>query len=176
MKTKLFTSVLATVLLALVSYGQDVTTVTATNYDISDNLDLRAVASIFGESKDLADFEYRLNNPKTQISNLDLNRDGRVDYLRVIEAVEADTHQIILQAVLGQDKDLDAPTIEVEKDIRLQTVTVQVVGDVYLYAPNYIYAPVYAVSPVIFTMFWNPLYVAYYSPWYWGYYPSYYSY
>lgn len=176
MKTKLFTSVLATVLLALVSYGQDVTTVTATNYDISDNLDLTAVASIFGESKDLADFEYRLNNPKTQISNLDLNRDGRVDYLRVIEAVEADTHLIILQAVLGQDMYQDVATIEVEKDKRNQTVRVQVVGDVYLYGPNYIYEPVYVVRPVIFTTFWYPHYVAYYSPWYWGYYPSYYSY
>jgi hypothetical protein len=176
MKTKLFTSVLATMLFALVSFGQDVTTVTATNYDISDNLDLTAVASIFGESKDLADFEFRINNPKTQISNLDLNRDGRVDYLRVIEAVEADTHLIILQAVLGQDKYQDVATIEVEKDKRNQTVRVQVVGDVYLYGANYIYEPVYVVRPVIFTTFWRPYYVAYYSPWYWGYYPSYYSY
>src|SRR5690606_38291133 len=176
MKTKLFTSVLATMLFALVSFGQDVTTVTATNYDISDNLDLTAVASIFGESKDLADFEYRINNPKTQISNLDLNRDGRVDYLRVIEAVEADTHLIILQAVLGQDKYQDVATIEVEKDKRNNTVSVQVVGDVYLYGQNYIYEPVYVIRPIIFTSFWRPYYVAYYSPWYWGYYPSYYSY
>jgi len=52
------------------SAAQDVTTITANSDDISDNLDLEAVASIFGESKDLEDFEKRLNDPKTQISNL----------------------------------------------------------------------------------------------------------
>ena len=175
MKTNLFTSVLVTMLFASVTFGQDVTTVTATNYDISDNLDLQAVASIFGDSKDLADFENRLNNPKTQISNLDLNRDGQVDYLRVIESIEGNTHLIILQSVLGRDLYQDVATIEVEKDTRNNTVQVQVVGDVFLYGNNYIYEPVYYVRPVIFNTFWHRGYVAYYSPWYWGYYPTYYT-
>jgi cystathionine beta-lyase family protein involved in aluminum resistance len=73
--------------------------VTANNYDISDNLDLQAVASIFGESKDLSDFEFRLNDPNLRINNLDLNRDGYVDYLRVVELVEGRTHLIVIQAV-----------------------------------------------------------------------------
>lgn len=176
MKTNLFTSVLITMLFASVTFGQDVTTVTATNYDISDNLDLTAVASIFGESKDLADFEYRLNNPKTQISNLDLNRDGYVDYLRVIESVEKNTHLIIIQSVLGSDLYQDVATIEVEKDLRSNTLQVQVVGDVFLYGNNYIYEPVYYARPVIFNTFWTGSYVVYHSPWYWGYYPAYYSY
>lgn len=176
MKTNLFTSVLITLLFTGVTLGQDVTTVTATNYDISDNLDLTAVASIFGESKDLADFEYRLNNPKTQISNLDLDRDGRVDYLRVIEVVEENTHLIVLQSLLGKDLYQDVATIEVEKDLRNNAVRVQVVGDVFLYGHNYIYEPVYYVRPLIFNTFWHRGYVAYYSPWHWGYYPTYFSY
>src|SRR5690606_31657438 len=176
MKANLFTSILVTLLFAGVTFGQDVTTVTATNYDISDNLDLKAVASIFGESKDLADFEYRLNNPKFQISNLDLNRDGQVDYLRVIESIESNTHLIVLQSVLGRDMYQDVATIEVEKNPRTNTVQVQVVGDVFLYGNNYIYEPVYYVRPVIFNTFWHRGYVAYYSPWYWGYYPNYWSY
>lgn len=176
MKTTLFTSILVTMLFAGVTFGQDVTTVTATNYDISDNLDLTAVASIFGESKDLADFEYRLNNPKTQISNLDLNRDGQVDYLRVIESIERNTHLIVIQSVLGRDLYQDVATIEVEKDTRNNRIQVQVVGDVFLYGNNYIYEPVYYVRPIIFNTFWTRSYVAYYSPWYWGYYPTYFSY
>ncbi len=60
------------------------TTITASNKDLSDNLDLEGVVSIFGETKDLEDFEKRLNDPKTQVSNLDLNNDGEVDYLRII--------------------------------------------------------------------------------------------
>lgn len=176
MKTYIFTSTLIMMLFASISFGQDVTTVTATNYDISDNLDLTAVASIFGESKDLADFEYRLNNPKTQISNLDLNRDGYVDYLRVIESVEKTTHLVVIQSVLGNDLYQDVATIEVEKDPRHNTLQVQVVGDVFLYGNNYIYEPIYYNRPIIFNTFWTRNYVVYHSPWHWGYYPAYYSY
>lgn len=155
--------------------AQDVTTVWANNSDISDNLDLRAVASIFGESNDLEDFERRLNDPDMQISNLDLNGDNRVDYLRVIEAAENNTHLIIIQAVLGADVFQDVATIEVERD-RNNNVQVQVVGDVYMYGANYIYEPVYIYRPLLFDVFWVSSYRPYYSPWYWGYYPTYYNY
>ncbi|MDR2848747.1 MAG: hypothetical protein LBV39_06535, partial [Bacteroidales bacterium] len=56
--------------------------------DISYNLDLRAVASIFADARNLEDFEYRLNNVDHGISNLDLNNDGFIDYLRVVETFE----------------------------------------------------------------------------------------
>lgn len=157
------------------AFAQDVTTVRANNSDISDNLDLKAVASIFGESNDLEDFERRLNDPDMQISNLDLNGDNRVDYLRVIEATENNTHLIIIQSVLGVDVFQDVATIEVERD-RNNNVQVQVVGYVYMYGQNYIYEPVYAYDPFIFNIFWVSSYRPYYSPWYWGYYPTYYSY
>lgn len=153
--------------------AQDRTTVRANNIDISDNLDLRAVASIFGESKNLEDFEFRLNDPSLQISNLDLNNDNQIDYLRVIESVEQTTHLVIIQAVLGRDLFQDVATIEVEKDQRNRTVQVQVVGDVFLYGPNYIYEPVYTINPIIYTHFWGPRYVVWASPWYWNYYPTY---
>ena len=173
MKTKLLTLALFAFLVANPSIAQDVTTVNATNNDISDNLDLRAVASIFGDSENLEDFERRLNNPKNQISNLDLNNDRMVDYLRVIEVTENNTHVIILQAVLDRDVFQDVATIEVERD-RSNNVQVQVVGDVYMYGPNYIYEPVYSVRPAIYNVFWVNTYRPYYSPYYWDYYPTYY--
>ena len=100
MKTKILLSSIMS-LLFVSSFAQDRTTVNAMSSEISDNLDLRAVASIFGDSKDLEDFEYRLNDPKAQISNLDLNNDNQVDYLRVIETIEGRTHIIVVQSVLG---------------------------------------------------------------------------
>jgi uncharacterized membrane protein YgcG len=157
------------------SFAQDRTTVNATSSEISDNLDLRAVASIFGDSKDLADFEFRLNDPKTQISNLDLNNDNQVDYLRVIESIEGNVHLIVIQAVLGHDQFQDVATVEVEKDNN-NRMQVQVVGDVYMYGRNYIYEPVYVNVPVIYNYFWVSNYRPYCSSWYWGYYPSYYTY
>ncbi len=175
MKTKILSLAILSLWSVTSIFAQDRTTVTATNSDISDNLDLRAVASIFGDSADLVDFERRLNDPKTQISNLDLNGDNQVDYLRVIETVEGNSHLIVIQSVLGRDTFQDIATIQVEKD-RNNQIQVQVVGDVYMYGNNYIYEPVYSYNPVIYNSFWVGNYNPYYSSWYWGYYPSYYYY
>ena len=173
MKTKIVTLTLLSLLSISTAFAQDRTTVTANNSDISDNLDLRAVASIFGDSDNLEDFERRLNDPRAQISNLDLNGDNQVDYLRVIESVEGNAHLIIIQSVLGRDNFQDIATVEVERD-RYNKIQVQVVGDVYMYGNNYIYEPVYAYTPVIYNSFWVRNYRPYYSSWYWGYYPSFY--
>jgi hypothetical protein len=153
--------------------AQDVTTVEAKSDDISENLDLEAIASVFGEAKDLEDFEKKLNDPELQISNLDLNGDGNVDYLRVVETSENNTHLIAIQAVIGENQFQDVATVEVEKDEKGET-QVQVVGDVYMYGSNCIVQPVYVSPPIIFTFFWGPLYHPWRSPYYWGYYPHYY--
>ena len=173
MKTKIMISACFAFLFASPLLAQDRTTVNATSSEISDDLDLRAIASIFGDAKNLDVFERQLNDPKIQISNLDLNDDNQVDYLRVIESVEENTHLIIVQAVLGRDTFQDVATIEVERD-RNNQVQVQVVGDVYMYGQNYIYEPVYVSTPIIYTTFWTPRYRPYCSAWYWDYYPTYY--
>ncbi|MBK8599977.1 MAG: hypothetical protein IPN80_04945 [Flavobacterium sp.] len=173
MKTSIIYPVLFFILFALPIVAQDRTTINATSSEISDNLDLRAIASIFGDARDLEDFERQLNDPKIQISNLDLNDDNQVDYLRVIESVDGNAHLIVVQAVLGRDIYQDVATIEVEKD-RNNQVQVQVVGDVYMYGHNYIYEPVYVGTPVIYSTFWIPTYRPYCSMWYWNYYPTFY--
>ena len=48
MQTRIITSILGAFLMAMPSFAQDKTTVRANSSDISDNLDLRVVASIFG--------------------------------------------------------------------------------------------------------------------------------
>ncbi|RAR70080.1 hypothetical protein [Flavobacterium aciduliphilum] len=155
------------------TFAQNNLSVTPTSSEISDNLDLRAVASLFGDSKDLADFEYRLNDPKTQISNLDLNNDNQVDYLRVVESIEKNVHIVVIQAVLGQNQYQDVATIEIEPSNNNQA-QIQVVGNSYLYGANYIYEPVYVSTPLLCSYFWTPNYRPYFSNWYWGYYPAYY--
>jgi hypothetical protein len=171
-KTKILLTSFMSLLFAS-TFAQDKTTVNATSSEVSDNLDLRAVASIFGDSRDLADFEQRLNDPKTQISNLDLNNDNQVDYLRVIESIEKNVHLVVIQAVLGHEQYQDVATVEVQKDNN-NRMQVQVVGNVYMYGKNYIYEPVYVQRPIIYDWFWTSNYRPYYSSWYWGYYPEYY--
>ena len=169
MKIKFLT--IAFLALTVANFAQDRTIVNANNSEISDNLDLRAVASLFGDSQNLDDFERRLNDPKIMISNLDLNNDNQVDYLRVIESVEDRTHLIVIQSVLNQDVYQDVATVEVIKDNN-NKIQVQVVGDVYMYGQNYIYEPIYVNTPVFYTNFWVTNYRPYCSTWRWNYYPT----
>ena len=151
--------------------ADETVTVTATSSDISENLDLKTVATLFGQAKDLEQFEALLNNPDSAFSNLDLNGDGEVDYLRVIETADDNRHLVVIQAVLAKDIYQDVASIFVEKDANNQ-VTVQVIGDEYIYGADYIIEPVYIYRPVIYDWFWGPSWVCWHSPYYWGYWPG----
>ena len=150
-------------------------TVEATDYDISYNLDLEAVATLFGNVNSLEEFERRLNDYSSRISNLDLNYDGRIDYLRVVETFDRNANVVVIQAVLDMNIYQDVATIVVEK-ANLNRTYVQIIGSPYLYGRNYIIEPVYSWQPPIYTVFRNSYYVAWHSPYYWGYYPTYYHY
>ncbi|MCW2120185.1 hypothetical protein [Flavobacterium sp. 7A] len=173
MKTKIIIASLLTTVFAMQIQAQ-YNSVNAVNNEISDNLDLRAVASLFGESRNLQDFERKLNDPIIQISNLDLNYDNQVDYLRVIETVDRNTHVVIIQSVLDRDVYQDVATIDVERD-RYNKIQVQFVGNEYIYGSNYIYEPVYYRSPLIYASFYVTNYRPYVSNCYWNSYPSYYN-
>ena len=148
-------------------------TVEALSDEVSYNLDLRAVATVFADSRNLENFEYRLNDYNSGISNLDLNRDGQIDYLRVVEMYENGMHLVVIQAVLGYNIFQDVATVVVEGR-NSNNVHVQIVGNPYLYGTNYIIEPVFHHPPVIYRSFWTPGYVVWNSPYYWGYYPTYY--
>ena len=158
-------------MLPISSYADETVTVTATSSDISENLDLKTVATLFGQAKDLEQFEQMLNNPDSAFSNLDLNGDGEVDYLRVIETADNNRHLVVIQAVLAKDIYQDVASIFVEKDNTTQSVTIQVIGDEYIYGTNYIIEPVYIHRPLIYDWFWGTSWVCWHSPYYWGYYP-----
>jgi hypothetical protein len=173
MKTRLLILLLSVITSVFMVQAQDRNRINAVSNDISDNLDLRAVADIFGGSRNLREFERHLNDPELQISNLDLNNDNEVDYLRVIETVDNRTHVVIIQSVLDYNLYQDLATIEIEKD-SYNAVHLQIVGNEYIYGENYIYEPIYYNTPVIYNSFWSYNYRPYVSNWYWDYYPPYY--
>ena len=172
MKTRMFLLSVGLLLSTLWGRADETVTVTATSTDISENLDLKTVATLFGQAKDLEQFEQMLNNPDSAFSNLDLNGDGQVDYLRVIETADGSRHLVVIQAVLAKDVYQDVASIFVEKDPETQSVTVQVIGDEYIYGTNYIIEPVYVYRPYIYDWFWGPDWVCWYSPYYWDYWPG----
>ena len=145
---KLTTLLMTLMLMSSLLWADQTVTVSANSSDISEGLDLKVVAKLFAEAKNLEEFETMLNNPDSAFCNLDLNGDGQVDYLRVVETGEGSKRLIVLQAVLAKDIYQDVASIYVEKDENEQ-VSVQVVGDEYVYGANYVIEPVYIYRPGI---------------------------
>lgn len=161
-----------------------------------DQFSLEAALDLFKNSADLESFETSLNLKDKQVNNLDLDGDGNVDYIRVVDHKEGDAHAIILQVAMGKDEAQDVAVIELEKTAD-KTAMVQIRGSEELYGKDVIFEP-YAEQdiqdakgprgPAPASMHWvrvwvnvwswpcvNYLYDPYYdvwvSPWYWGYYP-----
>ena len=148
-------------------------TVTSFNNDWSFYLDLQAVAAAFTESNSVQEFERILNSSRYMINNLDLNRDGWVDYLRVIETRQGYYHAFLIQACLAPSVFQDVATLVAEW--RADRLYVEVIGDRYLYGYNYVVRPVFVKRPPMWDVFGRPTYNPWVSPYHYGYWPSYYT-
>ena len=153
-----------------IGYGQNIT-VTPTGDYVHTSLDLKIIAQLFAEAINTEHFEILLNNPDSAYSNLDLNGDGQVDYLRVVETGSNNSRLWIIQAVLAPDIYQDVASIYVTKNEQ-HNVTVQIIGDKYVFGDEYIIEPVYIHQLTIYKWLWNVYWTPWRSPWYWNRYPS----
>lgn len=146
-------------------------TVVAPTTDVGHELDLMAVSEIFKDTDNLEAFEWAINDPQIGVNNLDLDNNGLVDYLRVVEEVIGTTHVIIIQAALGDNDYQDVATIQVEQTN--DQFQVQIHGHEVIYGPEYYVVPthVHVHTWPIITWITRPLYRPYRSVYYWGYYP-----
>ena len=78
-----------------------------------DNLDLDAVLNLFEKSESVEDFENQLNSEKNDVNNLDLNEDGFVDYIRVIDYSDGNTHSLTLQVPYSDEEAQDVARLTV---------------------------------------------------------------
>ena len=168
-------TLLTTLLLSLsftsVSANQT-TTIIAPTSEVADGLDLYAVSEIFKESENLEDFEAVLNNPNYGINNLDLDGNGQVDFIRVVEEIVGDTHVIILQAIIWDNELQDVATIEVETSGNDYNMHVH--GNEVIYGASYYIAPTHIhinTWPII-TWISRSVYQPYRSVYHWKSYPS----
>jgi hypothetical protein len=167
-----------------------------------DNLDLYAVLDLFQKSKTIEDFEKSLNEEKTGINNLDLNLDGKVDFIKVVTKKNGADFTFILQVDVSKTEKQDVAVILVSKD-KNKKVTMQIIGDKDLYGENYIVEPKTTTTPAvtanpgytgtdpvkvstpattttvvieqapIVQYVYSPVYVPYVPPYYYGFYPPY---
>ncbi|MDX2362487.1 MAG: hypothetical protein QNK23_16890 [Crocinitomicaceae bacterium] len=146
-----------------------------------DNLDLTAVLNLFEKSKSVEDFENLLNSEKNDVNNLDLNDDGFVDYIRVIDYMDENTHSLTLQVPYSNTEAQDVAVILIEENDG-ETV-LQIVGDEEIYGDEYILEPgnddseelvnVSNWAPV--RQIYSPSYKVYVSPWKHNHYPNWYK-
>ncbi len=166
-----------------------------------DGLDLYAVLDLFQKSKTIEDFEKSLNDKKTGIVNLDLNNDGKVDFINVVTEKDGDDFLFILQNPISEKETQDVAVISVSKDAAGK-FSMQIIGDKELYGENYVVEPqteptesvtanpayvgddpvtvnvqattkivVVEATPIVQYVY-SPVYVPYYPPYHYGFYPT----
>jgi hypothetical protein len=156
-----------------------------------DNFDLYATLEVFKESKTPEEFEKRLNSSGREVNNLDLNNDGKVDFLRVVDETRDNAHTIIIRDPVSEKESQDIAVIEIAKTGD-RTAHIQIVGDEALYGKDFIVEPKTEHNKAGFVMvsttaalnvwpwpiveyIYEPGYVVYVSPWYYAYYPEWYE-
>jgi hypothetical protein len=164
-----------------------------------DNFSLQGALEMFKTAKSLEEFEKMLNQENNNVNNLDLNEDGKIDYVRVVDNFKNNAHAVVLQVPVNKTEFQDVAVIEIEKQ-GLDKVSVQIVGDQDIYGENVFFEPnnenqvgqgsskggpscsYYTANMWFNAWYWPcirfmyaPSYVVWVSPWYWDYYPNWWS-
>jgi hypothetical protein len=151
-----------------------------------DNFSLEGALELFKKSDSPQQFEEMLNSANSKVNNLDLNNDGNIDYIRVIDRNEGNVHAFIIQAVLSDVENQDVAVIELEK-LNNGKAVLQITGDADVYGIETIIEPTEEVRinagtttarTVVNVWTWpsvqyvyGPSYSVWVSPWSWAYHP-----
>ncbi|MGB4850491.1 MAG: hypothetical protein WBP41_21365, partial [Saprospiraceae bacterium] len=105
-----------------------------------DNFSLQGALYLFQNSTSPEDFEKQLNTQSNNVNNLDLNGDNDIDYIRVIDKSDKNSHALILQVPISNSESQDIAVIELEKTGDT-TAILQIVGDEDIYGEEVIVEP-----------------------------------
>jgi len=164
-----------------------------------DNFSLQGALEMFKQASSPEEFEKLINSADKNVNNLDLNGDGEVDYIRVIDKAENNVHAFVLQVTVSETENQDIAVIELEKTGDT-TAVLQIVGDEEIFGEQIIVeasdegdemdddngvgngpsADYYKGSRIVVNVFfwpsvrfvYSPAYVLWVSPWRWRHYPG----
>ncbi|WP_245999681.1 hypothetical protein [Paraflavitalea soli] len=105
-----------------------------------DNFSLQGALELFKKAGSPEEFEKLLNTSQNKVNNLDLNEDGQIDYIRVINKKENDVQIFVLQALVSDQESQDIAVIELEKTGQDNAV-VQIAGDEDIFGEETIIEP-----------------------------------
>ncbi|OQP59477.1 hypothetical protein A3860_37660 [Niastella vici] len=105
-----------------------------------DNFSLQGALDLFKKAGSPEEFEKLLNSENSQVNNLDLNEDGKTDYIKVVSKRENDVHVFVLQALVSEKESQDIAVIELEKTGKDNAV-IEIVGDEDIFGEETIVEP-----------------------------------
>jgi hypothetical protein len=105
-----------------------------------DNFSLHGALQMFQNASSPEEFEKMINSEGNNVNNLDLNEDGDIDYVRVIDKMDKDIHAFVLQVPVSEKENQDIAVIELEKTGDASAV-IQIIGDEDIYGEQVIVEP-----------------------------------
>lgn len=139
--------------------------------NVAAGFDVNKLAQFVKNSTDPQTLEKAINNPANQINNLDLDKDGNIDYLKV---TEGENNQLKVIDDISNSNSVTVASINVDP-VNNNTANLSIQGDPsYVGYNNYYHSSFSFTDFLIMSYFLRPH--AYYVPMYhYGYYPSYYT-
>jgi len=105
-----------------------------------DNFSLEGALEMFKKASSPEEFEKLINTENNGVNNLDLDNDGNIDYVKVIDKKEGDVHAFVLQDPVSETESQDIAVIELEKKGKDNAV-LQIIGDEDIYGEETIVEP-----------------------------------
>lgn len=144
--------------------------VQAESENVGENLNLQALGELVKSSTSAEDIESKLNAPNS-INNLDLDGDGKVDYIKVTEYNNGNVHGFSFTVDLS-DGSQEIASVEVEPNG--QNATMNIAGNESIYGSGHYYSSHYTMGDLLLWHYLMTPHAFYMSPYRYGYYPSYY--
>ena len=167
MKTKVLLFVITLMAFTFGCTNNDQVVVNATE-SIGENLNLKAVGEIVKNSKTPQEIEQKLNQ-ENGVNNLDLDGDGKTDYLKVSEYGSGNQHGYSICAVL-KDGEPEVAKIEINSTNNNQ-VQMTVNGNQQYYGNNNCYQSNFTMTDfLLWSYIMSPGRIYYASPYHYGYY------
>jgi len=151
-------------------YDVNVQTVTAA----SEGLDLKAVGELVKKSQDAEELEKRLNSKNEGLNNLDLNEDGKVDYISVTEYGNKAAKGLSLTVEPAPGETQEIATIEIEK-VSDSKANMEVRGNEQIYGRHHYHRSGFGLGEILILGYLLRPHSFYSSPWSYGNYPRSYS-
>ena len=157
----------------IVNQPRTTAVVTPDNGNIGNNLNLQALGELVKKSNNAQEIEEKLNQANS-INNLDLDGDGKVDYIKVTEYGQNGIKGFSFTVDLANGQKQEVATVELQQVQGQQNATMNIQGNQTIYGPSAYSSSNYLLTDLlIWHYLWYP-HPFYCSPWHWGYYPRYY--